>query len=345
MNWKRILLTGLAISFALAQTKIESLIASQKIIIDTDFARPPQDDALAVLLALKSPELEILGLTTVAGNFSREQATSDLLRVLEIVGREDIPVYEGANLPLVHRPTEFARNHWGEWYSDEIPPQPPGGFASIQPASERAADFLVRAVNSHPGQVSIIAIGPLTNVAIAISQDPDFSTNVKKLYIMGGAIASLPDGAGNITPNAEFNFWVDPESAHTVLRSKIPIELSPLNVSRKTSFTQKHLDKILSVDNRVTGLLSETMKEVFHSGKISYFMYDQVTVASVIDPTLVTKKHLVVDVDCNPGINYGVSVGGLSPWPGSDGAQVIEVQYDLDWKRFISLFISRLTSD
>ena len=322
---------------------MSDLRGSQKVSIDTNFARPPQDDALAVILALKSQELDVLGLTTVAGNFSREQATADLLRLMEIMDRPEIPVYEGANLPLIHRPSEYALNNWGEWYSDETPPVPPGGFASIKPGKESAADFLIRSVNNQPGEIVLIAIGPLTNIAVAASKDPTFSSNVKRLYIMGGAIASLPGGAGNITPNAEFNFWVDPEAAYAALRSRMSIELSPLNVSRKTGFTREHLDQITSTDTPVTRLLKQTREDVFRTDG-AQLMYDQVTVASVIDPSLVRKTELFVDVDTNKGINYGVSVGGTTIWPGAEGTQSISVQYDLDFLRFIELYIERVSS-
>jgi inosine-uridine nucleoside N-ribohydrolase len=335
---------SMGLLMGMSGVQVSFLRASKKVIIDTDFARPPQDDALAVILALKSPELEVLGLTTVAGNFSREQATADLLRLLEIMGREDLPVYEGANLPLLHRPSEYALNNWGEWYSDEAPPAPPGGFASIEPGAGSAVDFLIRSVKEQPGEITIIAIGPLTNIAMAVSGDPTFSKKVKKLFIMGGAIAGLPDGAGNITPNAEFNFWVDPEAAYTVLRSGIPVELSPLNVSRKTGFTKDHLDQITTIDTPVTRLLKQAMEGTFKAGPVQP-MYDQVTVASVIDPSLVKKTELIVDVDTNPGINYGVSVGGKNLWPGAEGAQSMWVQYDLDWERFIDFYIDRVSSN
>jgi inosine-uridine nucleoside N-ribohydrolase len=344
MKRQVVLVPELVLSILFCAAFMTILEASQKVIIDTDFALPPQDDALAVILALKSEELEVLGLTTVAGNYSREQATADLLRLLEIMDQRDLPVHEGANLPLVHRPSEFAFNNWGEWYSDEPPRTPPGGFASIKAAAENAVDFLIRSVNDQPGEIALIAIGPLTNIAMAVSKDAAFSSNVSKLYIMGGSIAALPNGAGNITPNAEFNFWVDPEAAYVVLRSGIPVELSPLNVSRKTGFTREHLAQIASLDTPVTRLLTQTMEGTFRADGVR-LMYDQVTVASVIDPSLVRRTQLFVDVDTNPGINYGVSVGGNKTWPGAEGTHSISVQYDLDWERFIALFINRVSSE
>src|SRR5579864_7878553 len=172
-------------STAFAQAQATAPI---KVIFDTDFSIPPQDDGLALALAMKSPELQILGITTVAGNDTMQRATSDALRELEIGGRTDIPVYRGANRPLVHEKSDWAATVHGKWWSDEAPPVPPGGFAKIKAQDESAIDFIIRTVNANPGQITIIALGPLTNIAIAIRQEPGFAQKVKKIAIMGGAI-------------------------------------------------------------------------------------------------------------------------------------------------------------
>ena len=316
-----------------------------KIIFDTDFVMPPYDDSMALMLALQSPEFEILGITTVAGNDSVERATSDVLRMLEIAKQSDIPVYRGADMPLVHEKSDFAVREYGNWYSNEPPPVPPGGFAEKKAEAESAASFMVRSVLENPGEITLVAIGPLTNVARAIRADAGFAKNVKRLVIMGGAIAILPDGGGNITPNAEFNFWVDPEAAYTTLRAGIPIELSPLNVSRKSSLSNTWYEKTVATDTPLTRLLKNTLGQHFaREPDRIYFMYDQIAVASIIDPAIVTRERLYVDVDIHHGINYGVSVGGRSLWPGADGAAQIDVQYELDWPRFINLFIERIGS-
>jgi inosine-uridine nucleoside N-ribohydrolase len=166
---------------------------------------------------------------------------------------------------------------------------------------------------------------------------------VKELVIMGGAVASLPDGAGNITPNAEFNFWVDPEAARVTLRSGIPILLSPLNVSRKTKLTRDWYEKMVATDTPITALLRETMGPLFEAepGR-TWLMYDQVAMASVLDRSLATTTELYVDVDIHHGINYGVSVGGEEIWPGAEGARKMEVQHELDWPRFIEMFVERV---
>jgi len=317
---------------------------AQKIIFDTDFGMVPQDDAFALMLALRSPEMEILGVTTVAGNFSVEQATADALRLLEIAGRNDIKVYRGANMPLLHEKSEYATTRHGEWWSDAPPVAPPGGFAKKKPEAASALQFIIDTVNAQPGQVTLMAIGPLTNVAMALRLEPGLAGRVKQIYIMGGAIARLPDGAGNSTPNAEFNFWVDPEAARIVLRSGIPIVLSPLNVSRKTHLTRDWYEKLVAVDTPLTRLIRERLGPVFEKDPgASLLMYDQVTVASLADPSLVTSTDLIVDVDTHHDIDYGASIGGANPWPGAEGAQRMAVQHGLDWDRFIRMFVERVT--
>jgi inosine-uridine nucleoside N-ribohydrolase len=249
----------------------------------------------------------------------------------------------GADMPLVHAKSDYAVREYGRWYENETPVVPPGGYAEKQPEEESAVSFIVRTVMERPGEVTLVAIGPLTNIAQAIRAHPYFAASVKRLVIMGGAIASLPDGAGNVTPNAEFNFWVDPEAARVTLRSGIPIELSPLNVSRKSGLTKDWYARMVDVSNPLTELLADTLGRRFESEPDrSWYMYDQIAVASLIDPTLVTTEPLYVDVDIHHGINYGVSVGGTEPWPGAEEAVQMNVQYDLDWPRFIEMFIERV---
>lgn len=341
---RRLVVAGLQVAALALAALAQAEPRPQRIIFDTDFGMIPQDDAFALMLALHSPELEILGVATVAGNFSVEQATADALRLLEIAGRDDIPVHAGANMPLMHEKSEYATTRHGEWWSDAPPTPPPGGFARRKAEAQGAAQFIVDTVSALPGQVTIMAIGPLTNVAMALRQEPGLAAKVKQIYIMGGAVAALPDGAGNVTPNAEFNFWVDPEAAKIVLRSGIPIALSPLNVSRKTGLTRDWYQKLIAVDTPFTRLIRERLGPVFDKdpGR-SLLMFDQVTVASLVDPSLVTTSELYVDVDANQGINYGVSVGGKAPWPGAEGAQRMAVQHDLDWDRFIRMFVERVT--
>ncbi len=330
--------------------------APQRVIFDTDFVVPPQDDGMALIFAVKSPELQILGITTVAGNDTMQRATSDALRTLEICGRSDIPVYRGANRPLVHEKSLWDTTVHGRWWSDEAPPTPPGGFAKKQAESESAVDFMIRAVNANPGEITIIALGPLTNVATAIRQEPGFSQKVKKLAIMGGAFDVLSDGGGNVTPNAEFNIWVDPEAAQVVMHSGIPIVLTPLNVTRKTHFSKEYYDQIVAVDTPATRMIKERMSRFYENPPPNAnqapgpttrggrgAMHDQLTIGSIIDPTLVKTVDLYVDVDINHGPDYGATIGALKPWEFAEDAAKVSVQYDVDFDRFIRLFVERVT--
>ena len=318
--------------------------ARQKIIFDTDFAFPPQDDAMTLFFVLNSPELEVLGITTVAGNQSRNVATADALKVLEVAGRTEIPVFDGAAAPLIHTGTEWDTKRHGGWYANAPAPAPPGGFAKKKAEARGAVDFLVETVMKNPGQVTILAIGPLTNIALAMRMETNFARSVKQLVIMGGAIASLPDGAGNHTPNAEFNFYVDPEAARIVLRSGMPIVLSPLNVSRKARFTKAWYDQIVAVDTPVTRLIKDRVGPGFaQRPDRTPLMYDQIAAAALVDPALMKTVEWFVDVDANPGPNYGVSVGAPQPWPGGEGAKKMHVQTDLDFDKFIRLYVERVT--
>lgn len=317
-----------------------------KIVFDTDFAFPPQDDAMALFFVLNAPEIEILGITTVAGNKSLNVATADVLKVLEVTGRTELAVYRGAAAPLMHVGAEWDRDpkRHGGWYANEPAPAPPGGFAKKQAEARGAVDYLVETVMKQPGEVTILALGPLTNIAMAMRMEPRFAGSVKQLIIMGGAIASLPDGGGNHTPNAEFNFYVDPEAAQIVLRSGMPIVLSPLNISRKARFTKEWYDRIVAVDTPTTRLIRDHMGPNFaQRPDRAPLMYDQVAAVAVVDPTLMKTVDLYVDVDANPGPNYGVSVGAREPWPGGEGAKRMSVQTDLEWERFIKLYVERVT--
>lgn len=318
---------------------------AQKIIFDTDFAFPPQDDAMSLFFVLNSPELDVLGITTVAGNRSLNVANADVLKILETTGRTSIPVYSGAAAPLLHQGTDWDTKRHGGWYTNEPSRTPPGGFATTKTLeSVSAIDFLVKTVMKQPGQVTILAIGPLTNIAMAMRMEARFAANVKQLVIMGGAIASLADGGGNHTPNAEFNFYVDPEAAQIVLRSGIPIVLSPLNVSRKARFTKADYDRLVAVDTPITRLIRDNVGPgyVERPDRIA-LMYDQVAAVTLLAPELIKTVELFVDVDISPGPNYGVSVGGREPWPGGERAGKMQVQTDLDWDRFIRLYAERVT--
>jgi len=199
------------------------------ILLDCD---PGHDDAIALLLALASPEVELLGVTTVAGNQTLEKTTANALRVLEFVGRGDVPVAAGADRPLARELVVAAHVH-GESGLDGPALPPPRGA----PVGEHAVDFLAGAILGAGRPVTLVAVGPLTNVALLLARHPDAAGAVERIVLMGGSIAE-----GNVTPAAEFNIWADPEAAWRVFRSRLPVTMIGLDVTHKALMTDAHAE-------------------------------------------------------------------------------------------------------
>src|SRR5438874_9422829 len=206
--------TALTPSFALGAAGMEqsSAAGANRVIIDTD---PGVDDALALLLAMRSPELKIEAITPVAGNVPLELTLPNALRMVEIAGRTDIPVAPGAKAPLMRRLVSAAYAHGENGLGGAVFPEP-----NLKPVTEPAAEFIRRIVRKYPNEVTLITIGPLTNIATALNADPELAGMIKNLVMMGGSLSG-----GNITPAAEFNIYVDPEAARIVFQSGIPITM------------------------------------------------------------------------------------------------------------------------
>src|SRR5256714_11078946 len=212
-----------------------------KIILDCD---PGHDDAIALLLALASPELELVAVTTVAGNQTLEKTTANALRVLEFAGRTEIPVAAGAERPLVRAPFVAAYVH-GETGLDGPDLPPPQG----SPVDRHAVELMADAIRDSPEPVTLVPVGPLTNVALLLALHPD--ARPERIVLMGGAIAE-----GNVTPAAEFNIWCDPEAAARVFASGLDVTMIGLDVTHKALFTKKHEEKLTGrVGEIVTALL------------------------------------------------------------------------------------------
>jgi purine nucleosidase len=194
-----------------------TVVAPRKVIIDTDTA---SDDAVALIMALRSPRVEIVGITIVAGNVSVDQGTRNALYTVELCG-STVPVFTGAASPLT-RPLQQA-----DWFHGRDGLGDHGYRSSRLPAEEPAIESLIRLIAKHPG-VEILTLGPLTNLALALLLRPDLVRNVSKCLVMGGA----PCCEGNVSPAAEYNFWVDPEAARIICRSQLPIELVGWQLSR-----------------------------------------------------------------------------------------------------------------
>src|SRR5437016_7789427 len=210
-----------------------------RVVIDTD---PGVDDALALLLAMRSPELKIEAITPVAGNVPLELSLPNALRMVEIAGRTDIPVAVGAKAPLLRRLVTAAYAHGENGLGGAVFPEP-----KIKQVAEPAAEFIRHIVRKYPREVTLITLGPLTNVATALNADPELAGMIKNLVMMGGSLSG-----GNITPAAEFNIYVDPEAARIVFQSGIPITMVGLDVTRKTALTETHVQKLESGQNPVS---------------------------------------------------------------------------------------------
>ena len=288
-----------------------------RVIIDTD---PGTDDAFALLLAMRSPELKIEGITPVSGNVPLELTLPNALRMVEIAGRTDIPVAAGAKLPLVRRLVTAEYAHGNNGLAGTIFPEP-----KLKPIAEPAAEFIRRIVRSHPGEVTLITIGPLTNVASALLGDDHLAGMIKGVVMMGGSLSG-----GNITPSAEFNIYVDPEAARVVFQSGIPITMVGLDVTRKTALTWDHLRALESSTNPVAQAAARIARNTIEMDEKAGFatgqkMHDSLAVAAFLDPSLLRFEKFYVDVETSGELSAGETVG-YSPYSG-------DLRKTLEWEK------------
>jgi inosine-uridine nucleoside N-ribohydrolase len=302
------------------------------ILIDCD---PGHDDAMALLLALASPELELLGVTTVHGNQTLDKTTANALRVLEFAGRGDVPVAAGADRPLVREPRVAAHVH-GESGLDGPDLPPPAGA----PVTGHAVDFLADRLRSAGRPVTLIPTGPLTNIALLLAQHPDAAADIERIVLMGGAIAE-----GNVTPAAEFNIWVDPEAAARVFASGLDITMIGLDVTHRALMTVEHADRLRAA-GRVGTLVAELwgFYHRFHSRVYDFPgtpVHDALAVAHVIRSELVRTDHRHVAVDCASELCRGRTVVDL--WQVTGGAPNAHVGVEVDADAFLDLLVERIS--
>jgi inosine-uridine nucleoside N-ribohydrolase len=268
-----------------------------RVIIDTD---PGVDDALALLLAMHSPELKIEGITPVAGNVPLELTLPNALRMVEIARRTDIPVAVGAKGPLMRRLVTASYAHGENGLGGAVFPEP-----KIKPIAEPAAEFIRQIVRNYPGEVTLLPIGPLTNIATALNLDSELAGMVRGIVMMGGSLSG-----GNITPAAEFNVYVDPEAARIVFQSGIPITMVGLDATRKTSLTEEHVRTLESSQNPVSQAAAKIGRNAINHNRQQGFlvgpnMHDSLAVAGFLDPSLLTLKEYYVDVETTGELTAG----------------------------------------
>jgi inosine-uridine nucleoside N-ribohydrolase len=307
----------------------------KRILIDTD---PGIDDSMAILLAFASPEIDVVGLSTVFGNTGSDVTTQNALRLVELAGRPDIPVARGAEKPLLRPYTGKGWHVHGRNGLGEVEfPEP-----KVQPDKRRAATFIIDTIMANPGEITLVPLGPLTNVALAVATEPRIAENVKEVVLMGGA-ASVP---GNASPVAEANIRNDPEAAHIVFHAGWPVTMIGLDVTMKTKMTPDYLDRLNEANTPWTDFIHAITRHYLNfyaSLGIDDGMpiHDSSAMAYVIDPTLFETKHVYTDVDHHSEHHHGMTV---PDWRGQrERDPNVNVALDVDSDRFLAMYERRLT--
>jgi inosine-uridine nucleoside N-ribohydrolase len=341
-----------ALATALPQFAFAAASGPRRVILDTD---PGVDDAMAIFLALRSPELKVEAITTVSGNVPLALTLPNALRLVEIAERTDIPVASGAAIPLVRRLVTAKYAHGNNGL---------GGVEFSEPklkvAPETAVDMICRIVHGSPGEISIVAVGPLTNVATALISDPSLTAKIQSIVVMGGSLTG-----GNVTPSAEFNFYVDPEAARIVFDSGVPLTMVGLNVTNRVQMRDEQIRVLEAAKNPVSQaagkIMRATLDRLSKERQITGFgMHDPVTVAHLIDPTIVTVKDYYVQIETTGELTAGESVAyarapmRVSPpmntaLPAPETPDVefrpnCKVAVEADSDKFFRLLLSRLTA-
>src|ERR1700675_3816252 len=283
----------------------------RKVIINQDCSGPGGSNLQTLLVMIQSPQVEVLGITVVSGDQWRDEEVAHTLRLLEIIGRTDIPVVPGAAFPLVRRrdETQLWQERWGKvayagawddrwWHEPFVVPPLPEGQPTTKPSDKDAPHFLIRMVHKYPQEVTIYEGGPMTNLALAISLDPQFPELAEELVFMGGSLNPQTDNSEFATnPRHEFNFWFDPEAAEIVLRARWKkIVCTPTDISVKTSLTRAMIRQI----DKAGPPLPRYIAPFYRSFPGADIMWDELAASAWIGPTLITKRetrYMEVDLD------------------------------------------------
>ena len=303
-----------------------------QIILDTD---PGHDDAIALLLALASPELEVVGVTTVSGNQTLEKTTANALKILEFVDRTDIPVHVGAARPIVRDQWAAAHVHGESGLDGPDLPDP-----TTSPAEGHAVDYLAEQLEGRDDLV-LVPVGPLTNIGLLLAKHPGIEQRIGRIVLMGGAIAE-----GNVTPAAEFNIWADPEAAHRVFTSGADVTMVGLDVTHKALLKPEKV-KELREGSRVGALVGE-LYDFYHGHHERMYgwegspVHDALAVAHVIRDDFLATAHRHVQVDVGPEPGRGRTYVDL--WQRTGEESNAHVGVDVDGPGFIDVLVDRLRS-
>jgi inosine-uridine nucleoside N-ribohydrolase len=348
--------------------------AQQKrlVLIDQDGSGPGGSNQMAMLALLQAPQVEVLGITMVTGNSWRDEETLHTLRMLELTGHADVPVANGAVFPLIRTEKEtkleealYGKVAWlGAWgegqttlvetaqgvtpivagqFKEHGPYAVPAmaeGMPKTKAIDEDAAHFLIRQVRAHPHEVTIYAAGPMTNIALAVSIDPEFAGLTKGIVMMGGSLNPETDDPEFATsPRHEFNFWFDPEATRIVLRAEWPrVDVTTVDVSIKAPFTQAMLDAIAKAKTPAAKYIAAWSQD-------RYYLWDELAACAWLEPSLITKEKLVyMDVDVSHGPSYGDTLTWTEKFKPETGVRLVHAQVDLDLARFQKMFVGLMTT-
>ena len=312
------------------------MASRRKIIIDTD---PGQDDAVAIMLALASPELDVLGITVVAGNVPLKLTQTNTRKICELCGKPDTLVYAGAGRPLRHKLVTAEHVHGRTGLDGPTLPEP-----TMELQEKHAVDYLIETVLNEPEKtVTLCALGPLTNVAMAIQQEPTFAARLEEIVLMGGGLFE----GGNITPAAEFNIYVDPEAAEIVFGSGAKITVLPLDVTHKALTSRDRVEAFRNLNTPV-GIATAELLDFFERydeekyGTNGGPLHDPNVIAWLLEPEIYRGKHINVEIETQSKLTRGMTV---ADWWGVSGrpANCYYIR-DLDDDRFFALLLERLGS-
>lgn len=326
----------------------------RKVIIDQDAAGPGGTDMQSILALINSPDTDVLGITVLTGDAWRDEEVQHTLRLMEIIGRPDIPVVPGAVFPLVSSKEyiekwetlhgklvykgawNFAHGHavHGPY---EIPPMPEGQ-PSIKASDETAASFLTRMVRKYPHEVTVYAAGPMTDLAMAIALDAEFPALTKELIVMGGSINPQTDNPEfALSPSHEFNFWMDPEASRMVLHAHWPrVVLTTVDISVKTRMEKDLIERVAKSPEPAAQYVAKYAQ--------ANFLWDELAAVAWLDPSIITKwKKLYVDVETDRGAGYGNTLVWQPGQQPGLGEVLVDVQDDLDKAKFYREYVELLT--
>jgi purine nucleosidase len=307
---------------------------ARKIIIDTD---PGQDDAVAILLALASPELDVIGIAAVAGNVPLDLTEKNARKICELAGRTDQPVYAGADKPLKRKlvTAEYVHGKTGLDGPDLPEPQ-------MKLQDRHAVDFIVETLLTHQaGEITLCPLGPLTNIALALAKAPEIAPKIREIVLMGGGFFE----GGNVTPAAEFNIYVDPEAAEIVFASGIPIVMMPLDVTHKALTTRVRVERFRALGTKAGAATAQLLDffERFDEHKYGTDggpLHDPNVIAYLLKPELYTGRHCNVAIETQSELTLGMTV--VDWWGVTDRQPNAIVIRDVDHDGFFDLLIERI---